>query len=415
MTDSARPSAPGAQRPSSTPYFLSEVSQAVHGADPSRVLVLPGQPALSAFRTERLLAEAMSVAPGLGGVYAEFVHVAYLVTRDALNASQLETLQALLVYGPTLPQKNPHGTKRIVVPRPGTISPWSSKATDIALICGLQGLERLERGICYSLEGSLSEAEVAAVDALLHDRMTQVVFGSDQELVSLFAHQAANTFNRFPVREQGRSALVRANQELGLALAEDEIDYLVNAFGELGRDPSDIELMMFAQANSEHCRHKIFKADWLIDGEAQAHSLFAMIQNTYNVTPEHVLSAYSDNAAVMEGSPAARFFADPNSAEYISVEEPTHVLMKVETHNHPTAISPYPGASTGSGGEIRDEGATGRGAKPRSGTDRFLRVEPAHPWFRAALGGHRRGQAGAHRQRPGHHAGRPAGRRWIQQ
>ncbi|MGE0328809.1 MAG: phosphoribosylformylglycinamidine synthase, partial [Polyangiaceae bacterium] len=355
------------------------------------MLVLPGQPALSAFRTERLLMDAQSLAPGLSGVYAEFVHVAYLATRDALNASQLGTLQSLLVYGPTLPQKNPQGNKRIVVPRPGTISPWSSKATDIALICGLQGLERLERGVCYSLEGSLSEAEVAAVDALLHDRMTQVVFGSDQELVGLFAHQAANTFNRFPVREQGRSALVRANQELGLALAEDEIDYLVHAFGELGRDPSDIELMMFAQANSEHCRHKIFKADWLIDGEAQAHSLFAMIQNTYEITPEHVLSAYSDNAAVMEGSPATRFFADPNSAEYISVEEPAHVLMKVETHNHPTAISPHPGASTGSGGEIRDEGATGRGAKPKAGLTGFsvsnLRIPGfEQPWEATGVG-----------------------------
>ncbi|MCA9641558.1 MAG: phosphoribosylformylglycinamidine synthase, partial [Myxococcales bacterium] len=354
-------------------------------------MVLPGQPALSEFRTERLLAEAKSVAVGLSGVYAEFVHVAYLATRDALNASQLETLQALLVYGPTLPQKNPHGTKRIVVPRPGTISPWSSKATDIALICGLQGLERLERGIVYSLEGSLSEAEVAAVDALLHDRMTQVVFGSDQELISLFAHQPASSFNRFPVREQGRSALVRANQELGLALAEDEIDYLVNAFGELGRDPSDVELMMFAQANSEHCRHKIFKADWLIDGAEQPHSLFAMIQNTYKTTPEHVLSAYSDNAAVMEGSLGARFFADPISAEYISVEEPTHVLMKVETHNHPTAISPYPGASTGSGGEIRDEGATGRGAKPKAGLTGFsvsnLRIPGfEQPWEASGVG-----------------------------
>lgn len=346
---------------------------------------------LSEFRARHLTQAAQAIAPRVRSVYAEFLHLAYLCSDAALSEAELRTLSQLLVYGPTHEPRECHGTQRIVVPRPGTISPWSSKASDIARICGVHAVQRLERALVYSLEGDLSEAEVAALDGLLHDRMTQAVFAEEAQLVRLFAEQSPQSFVRFPLLSEGRAALVQANRALGLALAEDEIDYLVAAFAELGRDPSDVELMMFAQANSEHCRHKIFKADWVIDGAKQPHSLFGMIQNTYAVTPQHVLSAYTDNAAVMQGVVAERFFADPETAEYHGVSEPTHTLMKVETHNHPTAISPYPGASTGSGGEIRDEGATGRGAKPKAGLTGFsvsnLRIPGfEQPWEAAGVG-----------------------------
>ena len=261
--------------------------------------------------------------------------------------------------------------KFLVVPRFGTISPWASKATDIAHNCGLQSVARIERGLAYHVKGDLDANARQRVAALLHDRMTEMVLEQFDAAEGLFAHTQPKPFDRVDILSGGRAALEEANQTLGLALAEDEIDYLVQSFTELKRNPSDVELMMFAQANSEHCRHKIFNASWDIDGQAQDKSLFGMIKNTFELHREGVLSAYKDNAAVIEGFVAGRFFPQPSSHEYRFHEEPVHILMKVETHNHPTAIAPFPGAATGSGGEIRDEGATGRGGKPKAGLAGF--------------------------------------------
>src|SRR5690606_11748469 len=213
----------------------------------------------------------------------------------------------------------------------------------------------------------LGADQLAAIRAKIHDRMTQVVFDRVDDCAKLFHHEEPRPMISVPVLARGREALVEANASLGLALADDEIDYLVKNFTALGRDPNDIELMMFAQANSEHCRHKIFNATWDIDGSAKDKSLFQMIKNTYQLHSDGILSAYKDNAAVVAGSVGGRFWADPVTNEYAAHQEPVHILCKVETHNHPTAISPFPGAATGSGGEIRDEGATGRGSKPKAG------------------------------------------------
>ncbi len=279
--------------------------------------------------------------------------------------------------------------------RPGTISPWASKATDIARICGLENIARIERATALWIEvenralakplSVLSAAQLATIAARIHDRMTQAVFGSFEDLAALFRHESPAPVRAVPVLARGRAALVEADAALGLALADDEIDYLLAAFTALGRDPNDIELMMFAQANSEHCRHKIFNASWEIDGAPRDLSLFRMIRNTHALHAEGILSAYKDNAAVIAGGRAGRFFVDPAGGEYRSYEEEIHILCKVETHNHPTAISPHPGAATGSGGEIRDEGATGRGSKPKAGLTGFavsnLRLPGAvRPW-----------------------------------
>lgn len=330
---------------------------------------LRGAPALSVFRRNKLLARVQAKVPGVTGLYAEFMHFAEL--SAALDSDQQAVLERLLSYGPSVPVEEPNGALLLVVPRFGTISPWSSKASDIAHNCGLGVIKRLERGIAYYVSGELSSEELAKVKALLHDRMTELVLDQVEDAASLFAHTEPKPFNRVDILGGGRAALEQANVELGLALAEDEIDYLVQSFTELKRNPSDVELMMFAQANSEHCRHKIFNASWDIDGQSQDKSLFGMIKNTHEMHREGVLSAYKDNAAVIEGFVAGRFFPQPDSREYRAVEEPVHILMKVETHNHPTAIAPFPGASTGSGGEIRDEGATGRGGKPKAGLSGF--------------------------------------------
>lgn len=352
------------------------------------MLVLRGGPALSESRLERTLAQLRGLAPGLERLDAEFVHFADV--SGTLDAQKLEVLKALLRYGPSMAADRPEamGALLVVVPRIGTISPWSSKATDIAHSSGLDQVKRLERGVAYRIAGRDAEEMLLEVLAPeLHDRMTHSVLRTVAEAEQLFAVQEPRTFDRVPLLAEGRDALVRANAELGLALAEDEIDYLERSFQGLGRDPSDVELMMFAQANSEHCRHKIFNANWVIDGKAEEGSLFAMIRNTTESSPDGVLSAYVDNASVAEGGTARRFFPDPASGEYGAIEEPVHYLMKVETHNHPTAISPFPGAATGSGGEIRDEGATGRGAKPKAGLTGFsvsnLRIPGAEqPWER---------------------------------
>ncbi|WP_345868872.1 phosphoribosylformylglycinamidine synthase [Shewanella algae] len=331
--------------------------------------IIRGAPALSAFRVQKLMQACEAAQLPVKQIYAEYVHLAYL--SEALNPDDQAQLSKILTYGPAIESHEPQGTLLFVTPRPGTISPWSSKATDIAHNCGLKQVKRLERGLAYYVESdALSSEQLKSLKALLHDRMMEVVLDSFEAADVLFARTEPKPFVSVNILGEGRRALEIANREMGLALADDEIDYLVTNFLRLERNPNDIELMMFAQANSEHCRHKIFNADWTIDGEVQPKSLFKMIKNTYEKTPDYVLSAYKDNAAVMTGFEAGRFFPDSDGV-YRYHTEPMHILMKVETHNHPTAISPYPGAATGSGGEIRDEGATGRGSKPKAGLTGF--------------------------------------------
>ncbi len=340
------------------------------------MLTLPGTAALSRFRIEKLLSELQSIDSSVAAVTAYFVH--FVQIEGSLSDEQLSMLQRLLDYGTSevvvSNDADPGVTTNRwwVVPRIGTISPWSSKASEIAERCGLSAVKRIERGIAYDLTTSapLSAAQQQRLAATLHDRMTQQVVSDAAEL-DLFAEHTPKPLQSVAIIEQGREALLKANTELGLALSADEIDYLTDSFRQLGRNPTDVELMMFAQANSEHCRHKIFNAAWTIDGEEQAQSLFAMIRNTHQQNPQGTLSAYSDNASVMAGSTAQVFIRDANSHHYGYVEEAAHILMKVETHNHPTAISPHPGAATGSGGEIRDEGATGRGSATKAGLTGF--------------------------------------------
>ncbi|MFJ5451122.1 phosphoribosylformylglycinamidine synthase [Pectobacterium carotovorum] len=351
--------------------------------------ILRGSPALSAFRINKLLVRCKEHVLPVSDIYAEYVHFADV--SAPLNNDEQAKLTRLLKYGPSLAEHEPQGHLLLVTPRPGTISPWSSKATDIAHNCGLSKVLRLERGLAFYIHApTLSDEQWQQLGALLHDRMMESVFSDLKQAEALFSHHQPAPFKRIEILLQGRQALEEANVRLGLALAEDEIDYLLEAFTKLGRNPNDIELYMFAQANSEHCRHKIFNADWVIDGVTQPKSLFKMIKNTFEHTPDHVLSAYKDNAAVMEGSAVGRFYTDPNG-QYTYHQEDAHILMKVETHNHPTAISPWPGAATGSGGEIRDEGATGRGSKPKAGLVGFsvsnLRIPGfVQPWEEEEFG-----------------------------
>ena len=333
------------------------------------MLILRGAPALSAFRHGKLLAQLTAKVPAVRGLYAEFAHFAEVT--GTLGADEEQVLARLLKYGPSVPVQEPAGRLFLVVPRFGTISPWSSKASDIAHNCGLSRVQRLERGIAYYVAGEFSDSETEQIAAALHDRMTELVLQRFDDAASLFSHAQPRQLTAVDVLGGGRAALEKANVELGLALADDEIDYLVTSFTGLGRNPHDIELMMFAQANSEHCRHKIFNASWDIEGESQEKSLFGMIKNTYELHSEGVLSAYKDNASVIVGHQAGRFYPDATTGEYAAHQQPVHILMKVETHNHPTAIAPFPGAATGSGGEIRDEGATGRGSKPKAGLTGF--------------------------------------------
>ena len=331
------------------------------------MIILSGASSLSAFRRQKLLANLQHRIPSITSVVAEYVHFAEV--DGILSDQDYATLAALMTYGPSEQKGATEGTLLLVLPRPGTISPWSSKATDIAHNCGLQNIVRVERGVAYYLQSEceLTEQQSGFLAELLSDRMVETVVSDLQQAEMLFTHQQPRALAQVDILAEGSSALKLANVELGLALADDEIDYLVASFEGLQRNPSDAELMMFAQANSEHCRHKIFNASWTIDGVDEERSLFAMIRNTNNVNGENVLSAYSDNAAVVAGTEGGRFYPDPASKEYGYSQEPVHLLMKVETHNHPTAISPYSGAGTGSGGEIRDEGAVGRGSKPKVG------------------------------------------------
>ncbi len=333
------------------------------------MLTLHGSAALSAFRKAKLLANMQASVPSVIDVDAQFLHFVELVDNQTLTTEQDIVLQRALAYGPKSSQVSSSDQSVLVVPRLGTISPWSSKATDILHNCGLSSVSRVERGVEYFIHSSkaLSLEELDLLSTILHDRMTESVLPALSDAISMFLHAEPAPMTSVDVLGGGRSALVEANQTLGLALAEDEIDYLVESFIELGRNPIDIELMMFAQANSEHCRHKIFNASWTIDGEEQERSLFKMIKNTHEHNPEGTLSAYKDNAAVMEGHFGGRFYPSPDNCEYDFNQEHIDILMKVETHNHPTAISPFSGAATGSGGEIRDEGATGIGSKPKAG------------------------------------------------
>ncbi len=336
-----------------------------------------GGAALSEFRIQQLLPKLRQVHDRITGLQARFVHLAAWEHPPA--PAEQQRLAALLTYG------EPYGGGRegelfIVTPRLGTVSPWASKATDIAHNCGL-GVRRVERAVEYRLQlkspllgqAALSADQRQAIAALLHDRMTESVVADRAAAQRLFTELEPAPMESVDVLGDGRGALERANAQFGLALADDEIDYLLAAFRGLGRNPTDVELMMFAQANSEHCRHKIFNASFTIDGVPQDKSLFAMIRHTHQTNPQHTVVAYSDNAAVMEGSRVESFRPDRGDAPapYRRQEAQHHVLMKVETHNHPTAISPFPGASTGAGGEIRDEGATGRGARPKAGLTGF--------------------------------------------
>ena len=331
------------------------------------MMILSGAPSLSAFRREKLLTKLRESDASIQSVCAEYVHFAEIT--KPLTPSETTTLQALLTYGPSEQDVDTGGQLILVAPRPGTISPWSSKATDIAHNCGLKNVVRLERGIAYYIEAPvpLSQQQLSAVGELLSDRMVESVFEELSQASALFSHDLPTPLSLVDVVSGGQTALKTANVSLGLALADDEIDYLVANFIDLQRNPSDAELMMFAQANSEHCRHKIFNASWTVDGVDQQYSLFDMIRNTNSVNGDNVLSAYSDNAAVVVGTSGGRFYPDPVTRNYGYSHEPVHLLMKVETHNHPTAIAPYAGAGTGSGGEIRDEGAVGRGSKPKVG------------------------------------------------
>ncbi|MEZ7707320.1 phosphoribosylformylglycinamidine synthase [Neisseria sp. 27098_8_158] len=338
----------------------------------SVVLPLRGVTALSDFRVEKLFQKAAALGLPEVKLSSEFWY--FVGSEKALDAATVEKLQALLAAQSV--EQTPKAREGLhlflVTPRLGTISPWASKATNIAENCGLEGIERIERGMAVWLEGALTDGQKQQWAALLHDRMTESVLTDIDAAAQLFHHIQSETFSSVDVLGGGKEALVKANTEMGLALSADEIDYLVENYQVLNRNPSDVELMMFAQANSEHCRHKIFNADFILNGEKQPKSLFGMIRDTHNAHPEGTVVAYKDNSSVIEGAKVERFY--PNAAEnqgYRFHEEDTHIIMKVETHNHPTAIAPFAGAATGAGGEIRDEGATGKGSRPKAGLTGF--------------------------------------------
>jgi len=338
------------------------------------MLILPGSNALSAFRTQRLLTALQAVNATVANVSGRYLH--FIDSSANLSADEVARLESLLEYGDKF-SGGVEGDEFVVIPRFGTISPWASKATDIARNCGLSHIRRIERGISYRIRMSdgakLSADDFQMLAALLHDRMTEMVLRNSGDAAGMFRELAAKPLGFIDLLSGGKAALETANVVLGLAMSEDEIDYLHDAFVAAKRNPTDVELMMFAQANSEHCRHKIFNADWTIDGENKDQSLFAMIKNTHQLQPKGTIVAYSDNSSIIEGATISRFYprGAQNQHEYATSDELTHILMKVETHNHPTAISPFPGASTGAGGEIRDEGATGRGARPKAGLTGF--------------------------------------------
>ena len=348
---------------------------------------LRGAPAHSDARRQRFLDKLRATNPSLRMLESEFV-VLVDATRN-LGRDELARLEALVCEGESHSGDASSASSTVVelyvVPRFGTISPWSSKATEIVQRCGFDAVHRVERGTTYRFEGLADIDEALAFAPEIHDRMTESLLTDLESARVLFERAEPAPFQRVDVLGHGRDAIREADRDLGLALAPDEVDYLVASFRELERNPTDVELMMFAQANSEHCRHKIFNADWTIDGSPRKDSLFEMIRNTTRQSPDGVLSAYSDNAAVVGGGDGGRFQPDPETRRYVQVDEPAQILMKVETHNHPTAISHFTGAATGSGGEIRDEGATGRGGKPKAGLSGFsvsnlLLPDAQRPW-----------------------------------
>jgi phosphoribosylformylglycinamidine synthase len=351
------------------------------------ILSLHGAPALSGFRLSKMLQGMQQDVPDLVALSASYWHFVHLA-RD-LDDRERSHLDNLLEYGPARHSRDVPGNLFLVVPRPGTISPWSTKATDIAHHCGLAPVKRIERGIVWHIELAGSrrsdEGEKALIRDAIHDRMVESVFDSLNDAQHLFVEHEPAPMRCVDILKEGKQGLVSANLEWGLALSDDEIDYLVDAFSREGRNPTDVELMMFAQVNSEHCRHKIFNADWIIDGRPQDHTLFGMIRNTHERSPEGTVVAYKDNSSVIKGYEQRNFRLGPGGRQYRWQDESAHILMKVETHNHPTAIAPHPGAATGSGGEIRDEGATGRGSRPKAGLTGFsvsnLRLPGAvQPW-----------------------------------
>jgi phosphoribosylformylglycinamidine synthase len=346
------------------------------------LLKIRGSSALSAFRLQKLLSRVQALEPEVGSMTADYVY--FVETERELNQIERQILHGILPGARH--DKSVQGESLLVVPRPGTISPWSSKATDIAGHCGLPVVHRIERGTVYGFETPFGHhlKRKESIEALVHDRMTQIVLSPGREN-QLFQQQAPAPLRYIPLIEEGKWALAKANSQLALALSDDEIDYLLDSFTALGRNPTDVELMMFAQANSEHCRHKVFNADWRIDGEPAPETLFGMIRHTSRQAPSGILSSYRDNAAVIEGPQVRVLVREPESGKYVYKDERAHLILKVETHNHPTAISPYPGAATGAGGEIRDEGATGRGARPKAGLAGFsvshLRIPTfIQPW-----------------------------------
>jgi len=346
--------------------------------------IIWGLSAHSNYRLQEKLNKLKKIGE-IQGISSQFVY--FVEAEKSLSDELLAKLSQLVNNDTVLPSGALVENSVVITPRIGTISPWSSKATDIVATCGIEEVTRIERGVVYQLQG-VASADMPAMTAALFDRMMEQATQDFEGLDGLFSHQSPSPFSRVDVLAGGTSALSDANKKMGLALSDDEIEYLVDAFVRLGRNPVDAELMMFAQANSEHCRHKIFNADWTIDGADKPNSLFGMIRNTYQKNPEGVLSAYSDNAAVIKGYDASRFYPRSGSNRYVFNQEPVHFQIKVETHNHPTAISPWPGAATGSGGEIRDEGATGRGSKPKAGLTGFTVSDlniPGYqqPWERA--------------------------------
>lgn len=336
-----------------------------------------GAPALSHFRIERLLAQICFIVPQVSGLYAEFIH--FIDAEEKLTKYEDHILSNLLDYGypkdgtfdpATVLEFKQTAHFLLVIPRAGTVSPWSSKATDIFHHCGLSKIKRVERGIGYYLEVTekLTWGDIQAISDIIHDRMTETVVMSLENAESLlFQYHEPKPLAEIPLLNLGKTALFEANKTLGLALSVEELEYLEQVFFKLNRNPTDVELMMFAQLHSEHCRHKIFNAQWLIDGVFKTQSLFSMIKNTYQTNSRGILSAYHDNAAIIAGGEGSWFFKDPFTHEYQTKMEPIHCVFKVETHNHPTGISPHPGAATGVGGEIRDEAATGRGARSKAG------------------------------------------------
>ncbi|XZQ58112.1 MAG: phosphoribosylformylglycinamidine synthase [Arsenophonus sp.] len=344
--------------------------------------ILRGLPALSTFRITKLLSLCKQKKIPVINIYSEYVYFTEL--DKPLNYDDQQKLNQLLHYNQSATEENHVGQLLLVTPKLGTISSWSSKAMDIIHNCGLYNIIRIERGIAYYIiyPTSLYASQISNLSTIFYDRMIEDVWYSFEQVKLLFVHKKPSPMITIEILKNGRSELELMNVKLGLAFTIDEIDYLMHTFQTLERNPTDVELYMFAQANSEHCRHKIFNANWIIDNKLQPNSLFEMIQNTYNKTPDYILSAYKDNAAVMEGSNIGRFFSDPKTCKYNYHYENTHILMKVETHNHPTAISPYPGAATGSGGEIRDESATGRGAKPKAALIGFAVSNLCIPGFK---------------------------------